>query len=190
MFDAMKWMKSFQPFNNEKGSAIVSALLILMLLTFIALAATDTTINEKSMVRSEAIFEQNFSLAESSALEGIQKLANQDKDEVDELLTAKVTAASENKDLLMESEDEGVAEILDILDTNHDGTIDKNDSLEASELGSDTFRAAVLLPIDTGDSLSVTATSSRLYRYNSFGFSEGQNGKVMIRLGYKRRINN
>jgi hypothetical protein len=190
MFDAMKRMKSFQPFNNEDGTAIVSALLILMLLTFIALAATDTTINEKSMVRSEAIFEQNFSLAESAALEGIQKLANQSTDEVDELLVAKLTAASENKDLLMESDSEGMSDILKVLDTNNDGTIDKNDSLEASELGADSFRAAVLLPINSGDSLSVTSTKSRLYRYNSFGLAEGQNGKILIRIGYKKRINN
>jgi hypothetical protein len=186
----MKRKKFFQHLENEDGTAIVAALLILMLLTFIALTATDTTINEKSMVRSEAIFEQNFSLAESSSLEGIQMLANQGKDQIDELLVAKLTGTSENKDLLMESESEAVIDILKVLDTNADGTIDKNDSLEVSELDADTFRAAVLLPIDTGDSLSVTSTTSRLYRYNSFGLSEGKNGKVMIRLGYKRRIDN
>jgi hypothetical protein len=177
-----------RPLGNENGTAIVAALLILLLLTIVALTATDTTVNEKAMVRSEAIFEQNFSLAESASLEGVQKLDNKGNDQVDELLVAEITVASDNYALLLESDSAATQEILALLDTNNDGVIDSNDTLEVSELNAETFRAAVLLPIDSGDSISVTAASSRLYTYNSFGISEHRNGKVMVRVGYKRRI--
>ena len=63
--------------GNEKGVAIIAALLILMLLSLLAITFTDTTITEKGIVRSEAVFERAFYKAESGAMEGIQKLANE-----------------------------------------------------------------------------------------------------------------
>lgn len=174
--------------GNERGTAIITALLLLVLLTFIALTATDTAIKEKTMVRSEAVFEQNFSFAESAGLEGMQRLENQPKDKLEELLPAKLTGASVNKDLLRDAQSDEPEKIFTVLDTDGDGVIDKDDTLEISELDGETFRAAILLPIAPGDSLSVTGTASRLYTYNTFGLSEGRGGRVMVRMGYKKRI--
>lgn len=189
--------------NNDNGTAIVTALLILLMLTFVALTATDTTINEKAMIRSEAIFEQSFSLAESASLEGLQKLASVDNDKIDDLLPKRLSSSSENKDLLIESEDEDTKDVFDILDASLDGIIDKDDfyhpdpanklpghgpSFEKSELGAETFRTAMILPIANGDSLSLTTANSRLYRYNTYGLSEANGGKSLILIGYKRRI--
>ena len=194
--------------NNEKGTAIVAALLILLLLTFVAITATDTTVNEKAMIRSESIFEQTFSLAESAALEGLQKLASVDNDKVDDLLPKRLSASSVNKDLLMESEDDDVKDIFDLLDANSDNVVDKHDyyndvngngkfdsgekitdpSFEKSDLGDETYRTAMILPIANGDSLSLTTANSRLYRYNTYGLSEANGGKSLILIGYKRRI--
>ena len=195
-------------YNNENGTAIVAALLILLLLTFVAITATDTTVNEKAMIRSEAIFEQSFSLAESAALEGLQKLASVDNDDVDDLLPKRLSGTSKNKELLIESEDEDTNDIFDILDENDDNVVDKHDyyndangngkydtgeeladpSFEKSKLGDETYRTAMILPIANGDSLSVTTANSRLYRYNTYGLSEANGGKSLILIGYKRRI--
>nr|WP_320012046.1 hypothetical protein [uncultured Desulfobulbus sp.] len=194
--------------SNEQGTAIVAALLILLLLTFVALTATDTTINEKAMIRSEALFEQNFSLAESAALEGLQKLANKNNDEMEELNPYLISNTSTNKDLLIGSDSAEMADIVDLLDENNDHIIDKNDfytdangngkydsgeelanpSFEKSDIGTETYRTAVMLPIDDDDSLSVTQTRSRVYRYDNIGLSEDNGGKSVIRIGYKRRI--
>lgn len=186
-------------FENENGTAIVAALLILLLLTFVAITATDTTVNEKAMIRSESIFEQTFSLAESAALEGLQKLASVDNDDVEDLLAKRLSGSSANKNLLIESDNDDTEDTFEILDANSDNIIDKNDfyspgsnpdgpSFEKSVLGDETFRTAMLLPIANGDSLSLTTANSRLYRYNTYGLSEANGGKSLILIGYKRRI--
>lgn len=190
MFNSLQWKRLPRLLGNEEGTAIVAALLILMLLTFVALTATDTTIDEKAMVRSEAIFEHNFAQAESAALEGLQKLASKNNDEIEDLLPGRMDplGASDNKELLQDSESDERGDIFDIIDKNSNARIDKGDSLEVSGLSANAFRTAVLLPIATGDSLSVTGTKSRLYRYYIFGLSEDLGGKALILNGYKRRI--
>nr|WP_321467067.1 hypothetical protein [uncultured Desulfobulbus sp.] len=180
--------------RDEQGTAIVAALLILLMLTFVALTATDTTVNEKTMIRNEAIFEQNFSLAESAALEGLQKLASMDNDDIADLLPSRISSTSTNKDLLVGSDSEEMKDIFDLLDSTSDGIIDKDDyyaaspSFEKSNIGAETYRTALLLPIANGDSLSTTTARSRLYRYDTIGLSEDGGGKSMILIGYKRRI--
>jgi len=195
-------------FRDEQGTAIVAALLILLMLTFVALTATDTTVNEKSMIRSEAIFEQNFSLAESAALEGLQKLASMDNDDIEDLLPSRISSTSTNKDLLVGADSDEMKDIVDLLDQSNDNIIDKQDfytdsnhngkydsgeeianpSFERSKIGSETYRTALMLPIANGDSLSTTTARSRLYRYDTIGLSEDGGGKSMILIGYKRRI--
>lgn len=186
----IQWRRSTRCLANEDGTAIVTALLILMLLSLVAVTATDTTVNEKAMVRSEAVFEQNFSQAESSALEGLQKLASKGNDEIGNLLPKRLALGSDNKDLLLDSESEEVGDILKVIDTNNDSVVDKTDALEHSELNTNALRTAVMLPIAVGDSLSVTTAKSRLYRYNTFGLSDDLGGKALICIGYKRRIDN
>ena len=95
------------PTANEHGVAIVAALLILMLLSFVAITMTDTTIFEKKMVRSEAIFKKAFYNAESAAFEGVQKLENEASPY--ELLAPLVSANTnaDNYKLLKEADEEG-----------------------------------------------------------------------------------
>lgn len=188
MFNCMQWMSPPRLLNNENGTAIVAALLILMLLTFVALTATDTTVNEKAMVRNEAVFEHNFAQAESAALEGLQKLASKSNNQIEDLLPKRMSATSDNKDLLLDSESDEMGDIVKTVDINNDGVINKTDALEVSELNGHAFRTALMLPIAVGDSMSVTSAQSRLYRYNTFGLSDDLGGKALIRIGYKRRI--
>jgi len=60
--------------NNEEGSAIVIALIILVLLTMIGITATDNTVIELQIVRNEAIYRQNFYKAESAVIEAAEIL--------------------------------------------------------------------------------------------------------------------
>ena len=60
--------------NNEEGSAIVIALIILVLLTMIGISATDNTVIELQIVRNEAIYRQNFYKAEGAVIEAAQIL--------------------------------------------------------------------------------------------------------------------
>ena len=171
---------------NEEGVAIITTLLILMLLTFIGITATKTTITEKKIVRSEAIFERSFYLAESAAMEGIQKLENESTPE--ELLASRIVAGVSNNDGLLVSTDANEPENdWKNIDSNDDNVIDGND-YQDSELDPDneTHRLVVQAPIANGNSLALG--SSRLYDYFSYGLTESEGGRAMIKVGYKKRF--
>ena len=105
---------------DEQGTAIISALLILMLLTFVALLATNTTTDEKMMVRSEAIFEQVFDLAESADLEGVQTLADSN---ADCSLQATITAACRTNGIVVNADPKDEDNDILNLDNNADNAV-------------------------------------------------------------------
>ena len=182
--------KTEQLLADEQGTALISSLLVLMLMTFIAIASTQTTIVEKAVVRSDSIFQQDFYLAESASLEGIQRLANESTPE--ELLAPLiVTGTSNNDGLLINFSDPDTENYLENIDAslvgNNDGTISgSDDGFDVSENDPATFRLVIQMPIQAGSSLALG--SSRQYNYNSYGLSEAHGGRVMISTGYKRRF--
>ncbi len=179
-------------FTNESGVALVSALLILMLLTIVSLTATDTTIVEKAVVRSEAIFEQTFYLAESGAYEAVQKMLNED--DRANLIATEVLPGSPNEDLLRGSgNDEDPKNDMSNLDGNiaaggnNDGMIDGDDFTENADVGgTTTYRTVVQIPIQPGS--SIKGGQSRLYDYLSYGFSQSNSGRALVKVGFKKRF--
>ncbi|GBE53516.1 hypothetical protein BMS3Bbin14_02014 [bacterium BMS3Bbin14] len=175
--------------KNEQGTAIIAALLILMLLTFMAIAATNTTISEKAMVRSESIFEQNFYKAESAAMEGVQQMTNA-------TLPQNLLAALNPGPLLRPANSKDSQSDLLNLDTNGDGVIDNNDTFDVtSQIGTNTHLIVIQMPIDSGSSKSLTQTSSRLYNYVAYGLSMADpdsTGRFLsvsiVKIGFKKRF--
>lgn len=183
---------------NEDGVAIITVLLILVLLTIGGIVATKTVINEKRIVRSDAIFEQSFYYAEAGSLEGIQKLENESEPE--ELLP-NMGALSNNAGLLIAVDDAlDPFNELENLDVNGDGLFDESDltavtadlavgeqvyDVSEIDVTGDTFRRVVMVPSE-GDSLSLG--TSRIYEYMSYGMTTSQGGKATIKLGYRKRF--
>jgi len=174
---------------NEQGTAIITVLLILMLLTFVAITSTNTVINEKAMVRSEAVFEKSFYLAESAALEGVQKMENEPKPE--KLLASLVkndTSASTYGLLYGEDTEKPEDDRIQLADDNSktsDAELVTN--LDPSDIDSaGTYRRVIQKPIASGSSLALG--SSRLYDYVSYGYSMANDGRAMIKVGYKKRF--
>lgn len=175
--------------KNEQGTAIIAALLILMLLTFMAIAATNTTISEKAMVRSEAIFEQNFYKAESAAMEGVQQMTNATTPQ-------NLLAALSSGTLLRSADSQNPESDLANLDTNGDGVIDNFDTFNStSNIGPDTYQIVIQLPIASGSSKSLTQTSSRLYTYAAYGLSMADKDSTgrfisvsIVKIGFKKRF--
>jgi Tfp pilus assembly protein PilX len=175
--------------ENEDGIAIVSVLLILLLLSIIAVTMTNTTITDKSIVRSEAIFEQGFYLAESGASEGIQRLDNESDPE--ELLAPLLTASSENKDLLVNQNEDAPEDDRKQLatDDNTDGTIDDHEliaGMNPTDLSANTYRLVVQMPTGFGNSLALGQT--RQYEYMAYGVSMNNKTTSMIKMGYRKRF--
>jgi len=172
--------------KNEQGTAIIAALLILLLLTFVAISATDTAINEKAMVRSEAVFEQNFYKAESAAMEGVQKMTNAT------LPQNLLAALSSNNNLLYSADSTEPESDLANLDANGDGVIDSKDALikpfDTSDIDPATYRIVIQMPIAPGSSQSLTQANSRLYNYASYGLSLANKGRSIVKIGLKKRF--
>ncbi len=171
---------------NQEGVAIVTVLLLLMLLILVGVTATKTVINEKRIVRSEAVFEQSFFFAEAGALEGVQKLENETKPE--ELLAPLIEATSNNEGLLVAANEEEPKDDEINLDKDADGDFDKDDVAlaQVSDTNPETKRVVVQMPIPPGSSLGLG--SSRLYEYMSYGMTEANGGDSMIKIGYRKRF--
>lgn len=173
--------------DNQNGTAIITALLILMLLTFVALVATNTTIDEKAMVRSEAVFEQVFDLAESADLEGIQLLADAS---ADCSLLANITGACRTNGILDQANPDDEENDISNLDKNNDSIISGANDFVASQRSkidssNSTYRKIYQKKIEGG---SLGLETSRNYSYNAYGFSEKYNSRVLIKMGYKKRF--
>jgi len=180
------------PCANEQGVAIITVLLILVLLTITGIVATKTVINEKRIVRSDAIFEQSFYYAEAASLEGVQKLDNESEPE--ELLP-NMGQLNDNAGLItaVADIDDPFSEALN-LDVDGDGDFDAADleftgvgafDVSETDIAGDTFRRVVQVPSD-GASLSLG--TSRIYEYMSYGMTTSQGGKATIKLGYRKRF--
>lgn len=171
--------------KNEQGVAIITVLLLLLLLSVVSVTATKTVINEKRIVRSEAVFEKSFYYAEAGALETVQKLEN--ASEYYDLLPALAEDGSENKDLLYSADEDDPDDDSLNLDLNEDGAFDQDDLevADVSDTDGDSRRIAVLMPIE-GSSLSLSST--RLYTYMAYGTSNANGGNAKVKIGYKKRF--
>ncbi|PIE56630.1 MAG: hypothetical protein CSA34_03175 [Desulfobulbus propionicus] len=190
------YSQALQHMGNEEGAALVSALLILMLLTFVALMATHTTNSEKTMVRSEAIFQKDFFLAESGAVEAVQIMHNTctsaDPDPADCLAGLVPSGTSPTVNLLKPADSTDPDNDLLNIDGSGggatDNTVDGADFAATSAVDGtgNTYRLVSQKPISSGDSLALGA--SRVYDYGIYGFSEAHAGRSLIKMGYRLRF--
>ena len=170
--------KMISKLNNEEGSAIVIALIILVLLTMIGITATDNTVIELQIVRNEAIYRQNFYKAEGSVIElaQIMEVNNISTPASFDWLTDKSTAL-----------DMTVASNWDW--TAGTGNAQMSNNMNAADPNNNTAQAAVSTGIAAGSSLSMTG-GSNLYSYSIFGLfdSTSGQGRSLILMGYNKRF--
>jgi len=70
--------KSLYHSADENGSAIIMALMVLVLLTLLGLTSTNTNVTEQRIVRNDVLYKRNFYRAEAAAGEATQRLMNTD----------------------------------------------------------------------------------------------------------------
>ena len=158
--------------NNENGSAIVLAMLILVVLTVLGIASINTSSIELQIARNERIYQQNFYQAESAATEGAQKI--EDSGSLDVALAQTWCKKSLDDD---DYDDD------DSSDTDDPGAwtdADPDDSL-----GLDATVSVVLKGIV--GSIDMTSEVGNKYKYAIRGYGKANNGKVLIEIGYKIR---
>jgi Tfp pilus assembly protein PilX len=167
-----------KPLNNENGSAIVLALIILAVLTVIGISASTTSTVELKIVRNEKIHNQNFYYAEAGVYEGAQRIEQEADPEV------QLIAATTGYDWLNDNtidfstpanwQDSGPAS-GDVNDNSDPSVVDPTVSLAANAKG-----------VRPGGSLDMGST--RLYEYSVFGLSQWNGGRSIIEIGYLRRF--
>ena len=162
--------------NNEKGSVLVLALLLLAVLTVVGLSSINMSVTEYKIVGNERVYQNNFYRAESAALEAAKRL-----DLIDvEVLRGKNFSGypwlNTQDDVATEDGDDGLADTSNWEESNSD---------DASVLDNTKF-AVVEKGIAKGTSLDVTQ-GSNVYEYVVRGYAHDNGGRVLIEIGYKIR---
>ncbi len=163
----------FSKMNNEDGSAIVLALLVLAVLTIIGITSINTSNTELNIVRNEQIYQTNFYQAEAGAYEAAQRI--EQETDTFKLIPADTTLDWMNDDTL---------DFFNASNWVNDGSA--GDNSDVSLMSADTVYSAVSKGVRRGSSLDMGST--RLYEYAAFGLSEWNSGKAIVEIGYLKRF--
>lgn len=162
-------MKTKELLNNENGSTIVMALILMAVLTVIGISSITTTSMELKIVQNEKTYMDNFYRAESAVREGIQMIES----------TSAANLGDRSFPLTW------LKQYTDATDMSDTGDWTTGTNAAASSLA-DTDYAVVETGIAKGGSLDMSATSN-LYDYVARGWGHTGNGNVLIEVGYKKR---
>jgi hypothetical protein len=163
---------SFDCLNNQQGSALIIALIVMAVLTLVGLSAINTATVENKIVGNERIYQENFYLAESCVNEAAQKIES-------EINSDNLIPDLSNWDWMhdnVNSVDFTAAENWKIGITG--------ENAEKATVSDDALYSTVLRGVDG----SLDMSAPRKYRYAVFGQGKSNNGSVIIEIGYLRRF--
>ncbi|MCF8113572.1 MAG: pilus assembly PilX N-terminal domain-containing protein [Desulfotignum sp.] len=165
--------------GNENGSALVLVMIIMAVLTIIGVSVINTATVENSIVHNERIYQENFYLAESAALEAVQQLDLAPDDKLNDKTFSSFVWLKKKDDNL------DMSDIANWNITTNAAKLSFNVDFPLLPQG-DFMYAVVQTGIVPGASLDMTATSHS-YGYVVRGYSESNNGRAMIEIGYQKR---
>lgn len=167
--------KNFLFLKNEEGSAIVVALMILMIITIIGISSSNTTTVELQIVRNDGIYKQNLYLAEAAAQEAVQLIWNISR--TDPFLLERRSPVWLN--------DDAVIDMTDIGTWDDDGA-DNDDTALVSSLDADASLAVEDVGIASGGSLDISS-GTNAHDFTVYGLGTHNNGRAFIQIGYRER---
>lgn len=172
MYPGKTAMPRLKPKNEcgQEGSIVIVALVLLVLVTLMGVSITQITSVEMRVAANERDYKRVFYLAEAAVMEAMQRLENAEP----------VNLKTSTTTLPWLHDDDTNLENRDNM-KNTDGISTQ------SSFDQDTYFAVTARGITGGSSLSMT-TSSRLYSFDAYGYSEKQRGRAHIVGGYKRRF--
>ena len=157
--------------ENEKGNALIYTLILLVLLTIIGLAASQTATVDIQVAGNHMRYKKNFYRAEGAALDAIQRMEDTD------LGSTSLDFISVNPSIVTDVEVAanwqgvntlgGVTAVASEIDTAHAKFVAYSEGV-----------------IHTGESLDMTKT--KIFQYKVFGRCEENNGTSLIEIGYRR----
>jgi Tfp pilus assembly protein PilX len=160
--------------TNEKGSAIVIALMLLSLLTVMGIWSTRKSNIETLIAGNEVARKQTFYRTEGGVIEGGFA--------IEEAVAGDLKSRS--PDWLS---DASVApDMTDPANWDFDQA-DANDTAEPTTVDPDVGYCALDKGITTGDSLLMT-TTTQVRTYAVYSFHDSRDGQSLMEVGYKRRF--
>ena len=166
--------KMISNLNNEEGSVIIMALIVLVALTMIGIVSTDNTVVELQIVRNETIYRQNFFRAESAGIDGAQVMEDSDLTAPPPWIQTLATAPD-------------MEDVSNWDTTVGTGNAQLSNNMNNPDPNNNAGYAAVF--IKKIGSKKMTNPSS-LYLYHIYGLSDSTSGqgRSMIRMGYNKRF--
>lgn len=165
--------------RDQKGSALILSMLMVMMLSLIGIAATTTSTLEMGIAANERVYKDNFNRAEAAAVIGAQEIENETDETPLKDLQDKKYSSWLHFDLPYP---DNLNDNWDYDDQNPD-TPSNTDSAEAIDpqcryLG-DYKRVA------PGASLDMSEPT--VHEFSIYGRSAKNKGSVMIEIGYRKR---
>lgn len=159
-------MDLLKPVNNEDGSAIILALVMLMLLTLIGTSANNTATIEIQIAGNDRDYKQLFYMAEAASMEALQRIS--DVTDTSQLQVGSGSTLSY------------------VIDTSLDSYDDLKAAGATSSVDANTVYAVRAKGIAVGSSLDMS-NPTQLYEYEVHGMSEDQ-GYAHVEIGFRRRF--
>ena len=152
---------------NERGTAVVVAVLMLALLTFLGIGASTIAAIQVRTAANDRIFRQGFYLAESAVMEAVQRIENAGE------------AALRSGSLPWINTEASVVADMDAAGWSGPGSA-------CSSTDANTRYAAVDRGVAHGSSLGLGGTN--LYSYVVLGRFGGPRGRCLVEAGYRKRF--
>jgi Tfp pilus assembly protein PilX len=159
--------------NNEDGVVIIAALMVLVLLTIVGIASTNTSNTEIKIATHELIYQMNFYQAEGATLEAMEAMDGETNPET-------------NPPTYLYKE----SDIFDKETMPYDSDFWKGTKPEASALPDTHYVVVSEGLVETGGSNSLSAMQDGgVFGYTVYGHCEPANrGATTVEIGYIKKF--
>jgi hypothetical protein len=160
---------------GERGSTLVAVLLIMAAISIIGMVGLNISTVELKISSNERVMRETFYLTEGAAFEGVQRLANAPRIDLED----RIYFWHHRGDA---AEGDGI-NFRDPQQWNTSGL--KEDNAQKSALDAESFFSAVEHRLAAGSSAVVT--ESRLYLNQVYGLSRKYDASDLVEIGYQLR---
>lgn len=171
--------------GNEDGSALLVGLLVLMLASFIGIAAVTTSTIEVEVAGNDKTHKQNFYRAEGAAVLAAQQLENEkDQTELNDLPYGKPDPQNP-----AEPPDEWLRNDMDDLPypDNIGSGYNWDPGLNYSGEAVDAKNRYLAFHEGTARNSSLDVGASTVHAFTIYGRSDMDRGSVIVEIGYRKR---
>jgi Tfp pilus assembly protein PilX len=170
--------KAISIVDNEEGSVMVLALVILVLLTILGISSMNTSSVESLIIINDRLYRQSFYKAEGGAFEAAQEIKND----------AKTIPSNVNPNLA--GPGAGLGYVYEETTTNlrDNTTIAALGAAAVTDPDNNTVKASVFSPGTTGGSMDITKSETILCDFETYGYNTASGGNVHVMIGFKTRV--